>query len=64
MFFPISTKKNILDTAFCLSTHYSIAKLRAWMELNLIFQTAHTHCYVQMTIKACMCRPDVDPKLK
>ena len=35
-FFPISTK-NILDTAFCLSTPYSIAKLRAWMELNVVF---------------------------
>ena len=36
LFFPISTK-NISDTAFCLSTHYSIATLRAWMELNAVF---------------------------
>ena len=35
-FFSILTK-NILDTAFCLFTHYSIAKLRAWMELNVVF---------------------------
>ena len=27
--FFLFQQKNILDTAFCLSTHYSIAKLRA-----------------------------------
>ena len=36
MFF-LFQQKNILDTAFCLSMHYSIAKLRAWMEFNVVF---------------------------
>ena len=35
--FFLFQEKNILDTAFCLFTHYSIAKLRAWMELNVVF---------------------------
>ena len=37
--FSYLNKKHILDrpTAFCLSTHYSIAKLRAWIKLNLVF---------------------------
>ena len=35
--FFLFKKTNILDTAFCLPTHYSIAKLRAGMELNMFF---------------------------
>ena len=35
--FFLFQQKNILDTAFCLFTHYSIAKLRARMELNVVF---------------------------
>ena len=35
--FFLFQQKYILDTAFRLPTHYSIAKLRAGMELNMVF---------------------------
>ena len=48
MFFSYFNKKHF---GYCLLPFHAleIAKLRAWMELNVVSYTAHTNCYVQMT---------------